>query len=187
MGRKALFRLPLRLSCGPRWDFSDSLSETVRKGVRVALRLQIWCVYGGRNRLKQAFGRPVGLRCRLLRDFSDSLSRDCPKSGPRVVVRYPSTHENALPNGSFRRRMELHRASSARSQRTWTAEDRRSSRGSERRLLRPKERLPVAPAPSRLPSMAYRLPLFQDLADRWGSMVPGRRSTWLSANACGSA
>src|SRR5215212_882721 len=33
MGRKALFRLPLRLSCGPRWDFSDSLSETVKKGV----------------------------------------------------------------------------------------------------------------------------------------------------------
>ena len=32
MGRKALFRLPLRLSCGPLWDFSDSLSrETVRK------------------------------------------------------------------------------------------------------------------------------------------------------------
>jgi hypothetical protein len=26
MGRKALFRLPLRLSCGPLWDFSDSLS-----------------------------------------------------------------------------------------------------------------------------------------------------------------
>src|SRR5215208_5729389 len=31
MGRKALFRLPLRLSCGPRWDFSDSLRETVWK------------------------------------------------------------------------------------------------------------------------------------------------------------
>jgi hypothetical protein len=26
MGRKALFRLPLRLSSGPLWDFSDSLS-----------------------------------------------------------------------------------------------------------------------------------------------------------------
>src|SRR5215213_288704 len=27
MGRKALFRLPLKLSCGPLWDFSDSLEE----------------------------------------------------------------------------------------------------------------------------------------------------------------
>ena len=26
MGRKASFRLPLKLSCGPLWDFSDSLS-----------------------------------------------------------------------------------------------------------------------------------------------------------------
>jgi hypothetical protein len=26
MGRKALFGLSLRLSCGPVWDFSDSLS-----------------------------------------------------------------------------------------------------------------------------------------------------------------
>jgi hypothetical protein len=27
MGRKALFGLSLRLSCGPLWDFSDSLSR----------------------------------------------------------------------------------------------------------------------------------------------------------------
>jgi len=33
------------------------------------------------------------------------------KSGSRVLVRYSSTHEKALPHGSFRRRMELHRAS----------------------------------------------------------------------------
>src|SRR5215213_10384233 len=68
----------------------NSSSETVRKGVRVALRLQIWCVYGGRNRLKQAFGRPVGLRCRLLRDFSDSLIHGVLRSsggtGPLTVA-----------------------------------------------------------------------------------------------------
>jgi len=29
MGRKALFRLPLRLSCGPLWDFSDSLGRFI--------------------------------------------------------------------------------------------------------------------------------------------------------------
>jgi hypothetical protein len=44
------------------------------------------------------------------------------KSGPRVVIRYSSTHEKEMPDGSIRRRMELHRASLA---------------------LRPKKRLPV--------------------------------------------
>jgi hypothetical protein len=32
MGRKALFRLPLKLSCGPLWDFSDSLYQKSRQG-----------------------------------------------------------------------------------------------------------------------------------------------------------
>ena len=36
------------------------------------------------------------------------------KSGSRVVFRYSSTHEKTLSNGSFRRRMEIHRASPAR-------------------------------------------------------------------------
>jgi transposase len=31
------------------------------------------------------------------------------KSGPRRVFRYSSTHEKEIPNGSIRRRMELHR------------------------------------------------------------------------------
>ena len=31
--------------------------------------------------------------------------------GPRMVFRYSSTHEKALPNRSYRRRMELHPAS----------------------------------------------------------------------------
>src|SRR5215212_8619050 len=62
----------------------NSPSETVRKGVRVALRLQIWCVYGGRNRSKRTFGRPVGLRCRPLRDFSDSLSETVRKASGRL-------------------------------------------------------------------------------------------------------
>src|SRR3712207_9357464 len=63
--------------------------------------------------------------------------------------------------------MELHRASHAHSQGTWTTEDTRSSRDPKRNLLRPKERLPMAPASPRLPSVAHRLPLFfQDLADR---------------------
>ena len=43
--------------------------------------------------------------------FTQGRGRDCMKSGPGVVIRYSSTHEKALPDGSFRRRMELHRAS----------------------------------------------------------------------------
>ena len=54
------------------------------------------------------------------------------KSGPRRVFRYSSTHEKALPDGSFRRRMELHRASPARPQRIRTAQDPQSSRDPER-------------------------------------------------------
>ena len=33
------------------------------------------------------------------------------KSGSRVVFRYSSTHEKEIPDGSIRRRMELHPAS----------------------------------------------------------------------------
>jgi hypothetical protein len=36
------------------------------------------------------------------------------KSGPRVVIRYSSTHEKTLPNRSLRCRMELHRTLHAR-------------------------------------------------------------------------
>ena len=49
------------------------------------------------------------------------------KSGPRVVIQYSSTHEKTLPDGSLRHRMELHRASHARSRRIWTPKDPRSS------------------------------------------------------------
>ena len=41
-----------------------------------------------------------------------------------------------------------------------------SSRDPQRHLLPPKERLPVAPAPSRLPQVAHRLPLLQEMAYR---------------------
>jgi hypothetical protein len=89
------------------------------------------------------------------------------KSGPRLVFRYSSTHEKALPNGSIRRRMELHRTPHSRPQRTRTPQDPQSSRDPRGHLLPPKERLPVAPAPARLPPMAHRLPLLQAMAYRW--------------------
>src|SRR5918994_92729 len=57
-----------------------------------------------------------------------SAWRDCMKKGRQVVFRYSSMHERALPDGSIRCRMELHPTSHARSQRTWTTEDPRSSR-----------------------------------------------------------
>src|SRR5829696_3291571 len=86
------------------------------------------------------------------------------KSGSRRVFRYSSTHEKVLPDGFIRCRMELHRASFAHPHRTWTAEDPQSPRDPERRLLPPKERLPVATASARLPQVAHRLPLLQEMA-----------------------
>jgi hypothetical protein len=91
------------------------------------------------------------------------------KSGPRRVFRYSSTHEKALPNGSIRCRMEIHRTPRARPQRTRTAENPLSSRDFERHLLPPKERLPVAPAAARLSSMAHRLLVLQEMALREGT------------------
>src|ERR671911_1139957 len=102
------------------------------------------------------------------------------KSGPRRVFRYSSRYEKALPDGSFRRRMELHRASPSRTQGTWTTQDPRSSRDPKRRILSPKEWLSVAPAPPRLPSMAHRLPLLlQTMAHRryLGKDQPGHPRT----------
>jgi transposase len=91
------------------------------------------------------------------------------KSGSRRVFRYSSTHEKVLPDGFIRCPMELHRASFAHPQRTWTPQDPQPARDPERRLLPPKERLPVAPAPPRLPSLAHRLPLLQEMALREGT------------------
>jgi len=88
------------------------------------------------------------------------------KSGSRRVFRYSSTHEKALPDGFIRCRMELHRAPHARTQGIRTSEDPQSSGDSERRLLRPQKRLPVAPASARLSSMAHRIPLLQKMAYR---------------------
>ena len=93
------------------------------------------------------------------------------KSGSRRVFRYSSTHEKEIPDGFIRCRMELHRASFASPHRIWTAQDPQSPpEDHKRRLLRPQERLPVAPAPSRLPQVAHRLALLlQTMALREGT------------------
>src|ERR687895_2820932 len=113
--------------------------------------------------------RPLGcdLSNILKVNFREFPFRGCMKSGPRVVTRYSSTHEKTLPDGSIRRRMELHRAPPSRTQRTRTAQDPRSARDPQRRLLPPEERLPVATLAPRLSSMAHRLSLLQKMAHRW--------------------
>jgi transposase len=96
------------------------------------------------------------------------------KSGSRRVFRYSSTHEKEIPDGSIRRRMELHRAPSPCPQRAWTAEVPRPSRDTQRRLLPPEERMPVALAPPRLP---YRRPTVYWYFRKW--RIDG---TWESIN-----
>src|SRR3712207_1812077 len=105
------------------------------------------------------------------------------KSGLGVGIDYSSTHEKTLPDGSFRRRMELLRAPHARPRRTWTAENPQPSRDPQRRLLPAKERLPVAPTAPRLPQVAHRLLVLQEMAHRWylGEDQPGPARTPASA------
>src|SRR5215207_7945873 len=86
------------------------------------------------------------------------------KSGREVVIHYSSTHEKEILDGSIRRRMEPHRAPHARPQGIWTAEDSQSSRDPQCRLLPPEERLPMAALAPRLPQVANRLPLLQEMA-----------------------
>src|SRR5215217_9390240 len=106
---------------------------------------------------------PQGVLCTYFR--REFTFRGCMKSGPRVVIQYSSMHEKTLPNRSFRCRMELYRASPARPQRIWTAEDPQPSCDPERRLLPPKEWLPVvAHASSRLP---YRWPTLYHYFRTW--------------------
>src|SRR5829696_5640344 len=101
------------------------------------------------------------------------------KSGPRVVFRYSSTHEKEIPHGSIRCRMEIRRTPRARSHRIRTAQDPQSSRDLECRLLPPKERLPMAALAPRLPSMAHRLLVLQEMAFRrhLGEDQPGHPRT----------
>jgi hypothetical protein len=99
------------------------------------------------------------------------------KSGPRVVIRYSSTHVKVIPDRSFLRRMVLHRTPHARSLRARTPKDPPSSRDPKRRLLPPKKRLPiVAPSAPRLPQVANRLPLLQEMALREGTWERMNRS-----------
>src|SRR5215210_3280101 len=86
------------------------------------------------------------------------------ESGSRRVFRYSSTHEKEIPDGSIRRRMEPHSAPPASPKRARAAQDPQPSRDPRRRLLPPQERMPVAPTASRLPQVAHRLLVLQEMA-----------------------
>src|SRR5215212_865091 len=88
------------------------------------------------------------------------------ESGSRRVFRYSSTHEKEIPDGFIRCRMEIHRAPPASLQRARAAQDPQPSRDPQRRLLPAKERLPVAPTAPRLPQVAHRLLVFQEMATK---------------------
>src|SRR5918997_6749996 len=98
------------------------------------------------------------------------------KSGSWLMIRCSSMHEKILPDGFIRCRMEIHRTSHARPQGTRTPQDPQPSRDSERRLLPPEDRLPVAPTSARLPSMAHRLLVLQEMALREGTWERINRS-----------
>jgi hypothetical protein len=106
------------------------------------------------------------------------------KSGPRVVIGYSSRYEKTLPDGSIRRRMELHRTSLARPQGTRTAENPQPSRDPKCRLIPPKKRLPVAPTAARLPQVAHRLLLLQKMALREGTWERINRALRENALGC---
>src|SRR5215218_4770268 len=69
----------------------------------------------------------------------------------------PRSHENELPNRSYRPRMGGPRAPRSGSQKAGTTQDPQPTRDPRRRLLRPEERLPLAALASGLPALGDRL------------------------------
>src|SRR5829696_8760978 len=93
------------------------------------------------------------------------------------MVTYAWRHgEQEIPHGSVRRRMALHRPASSRAHRTRTPQASRPEGDPERRLLRPKERLPLAVVAEGLPAVEDRLRLVQEVAHRWDVAAPERRA-----------
>src|SRR5215212_1476417 len=84
-------------------------------------------------------------------------------------------HEKDISNRPLRRRMGLPGAPPARSQSYRPPSALPLTRDHQRRLLRGKERLFVALAPPRLPSLAQRLPLLQAVPPGWHLGEDARR------------
>jgi hypothetical protein len=85
------------------------------------------------------------------------------------VISYAPRHaEQDIPERPVRGGMEASRTPPPGLQAARTAaEASQPTRLPQRRLLRPKERLPMAHAPPRLPSLEDGVPLLQSLAHRW--------------------
>ncbi len=84
--------------------------------------------------------------------------------------------EQEIPHGSVRRRMALHKPASARPHRTRTPQAALLAGYPRRRLLRPKERLPLAVAAEGLPILEDRLRLVQAVAYRRHLGAPEHRA-----------
>jgi hypothetical protein len=89
------------------------------------------------------------------------------KLRPDMMMAYALRHgEHQIPHGSVRRRMALHPPASSRTRAARTPQATRLEGDPRRRLLRPKVRLSLAAFVPRLPSLAFRLRLVQEVAHR---------------------
>src|SRR5215212_10103153 len=89
------------------------------------------------------------------------------KCSSGMIVAYPLRHgEQEIPHGSVRRRMALHPPASSRTHGTRTPQASRPEGYPRRRLLRAKERLPLAVAAKGLSTVEDGLRLVQEVAHR---------------------
>src|SRR5918995_141364 len=84
-----------------------------------------------------------------------------------MMMAYALRHgERQIPHGSVRRRMEVRPPASSRTRAARTPQAARLEGDPRRRLLRAKERLPLAVAAEGLPALEDRLRLVQEVANR---------------------
>jgi hypothetical protein len=93
------------------------------------------------------------------------------------MVAYAARHgKQKISHGSVRRRVALHRSTPSRAGRTGAPQAPRLTGDPRRRLLRPKERLPMAATAQGLPALEDRLRLVQEVAHRWDVGAPEHRA-----------
>jgi hypothetical protein len=119
------------------------------------------------NRRKLGWG-PKGLRSSSLPLFTNVLERLSGKCLAGAMMTYaPCYGEQEIPHGSVRRRMALHPPASSRAHGTRAPQAPWPEGDPERRLLRPKERMPLAVVAEGFPAVEDRLRLVQEVAHRW--------------------
>src|SRR5215210_6204997 len=91
------------------------------------------------------------------------------------MVSYAPRHgDQKIPYGPLRRRMALHRPASSRVHRAGPPKASRLADDLRRRILRPKERLPLEAFAPRLSAMEERLRVVQEVAHRRYFRAPQR-------------